>query len=736
MKDETNPNTASIPLDPYKVLGIPRSATAAERELRCSKLVLEGLPPGFSQSAAVGRKNLIDLAKRSISNSSGDAPTSLAVPSAWLPGAVSLLQEAGEPELVEELGKEALAGRLDKAGRRDILLAMALAECDLAQDAVSRDEIALACARLNNGRDLLKQGGMPPISEVLQTEIEACLESLVAPCILEHLSVPLEAPHAQVREEAIQVLQSFFDYGPAEILGGDPNQVDTSTSIYMSSVQKRLTAEEVVDLIPWLDVAQAYQKARSLDASAKFSPANVIRKSLNPQMPAELAWFSPTTFHNAAVAHIVVGFLKRKPQLVAKAEKLLDLAELSDDAVRVERAMCRLLLGDPTQALEVLFFTPRSAKSTVLPSSFKSDPFLKGGKVKNRSGTTLSTAIRSRDEVLDFIKQNSPQQGEGEEGLLPGLCLFAEKWMKLVGFQRFRDTADSFYLSTQLAPYFESHSVQSFINRRDRNPDLLDDNFAPFQRVRVTVASMASFLSGALERNIRSMRTKPSTSAPTLQAEPLQIQNGNQEEEGLVKTESTSGRILRLPLVVRQTIALAVVVVLVSGASIASKAPQKLQGMIKKGAMQQMKADVSKTTKPVEVQEELQSPTILTLYSADKLIRDWQMAKAIGMGPWHDVSGMKLMLLDPMLTDWSRRVKHAEKLGCSWKYTLEDLTVSRVDQEPGSPLATVTASIAEVGELLDSNDALVEQYSDKYVVQYTAVRSRDAWRLSTCKIIK
>eukprot|EP00963_Diacronema_lutheri_P013840 scaffold2844_cov326-Pavlova_lutheri.AAC.11 len=645
--------------------------------------------------------------------------------------------QAGEPELVDELGREALAGKLDKAGRRDVLLAMALAECDLAQDAVSRDEIALACARLNNGRDLLKQGGMPPVSEVLQREIEACLESLVAPCILEHLSVPLEAPHAQVREEAIQVLQSFFDYGPAEILGGDPNQVDTSTSIYMSSVQKRLTAGEVVELIPWLDVAQAYQKARSLDASAKFSPANVIRKSLNPQMPAELGWFSPTTFHNAAVAHIVVGFLKRKPQLVAKAEKLLDLAELSNDAVRVERAVCRLLLGDPTEALEVLFYTPRSSKTNILPSSFKSDPFREGGTMRNRSGATLSTTIRSRDEVLDFIKQNSPQQGEGEEGLLPGLCLFAEKWLKLVGFQRFRDTADSFYLSTQLAPYFESHNVQSFIVRRDRRPDLLEDDFAPLQKVRTIVTSMVSFVSQAMERSIRSLRSRPSTSMPAVEVESGHIQDEEAGEgEDSKRPESTGGKILELPLVLRQTIALAVVVVLVSGASTVTKAPQKIQALTKKGSVLQTKPRTTTATTPAEVQEAAKSPAILTLYSADKLIRDWQMAKAIGMGPWHDVSGMKLMLLDPMLTDWSRRVKHAEKLGCSWKYTLGELTVSKVDQEPGSPLATVTASIAETGELYGSNDALLEKYDDKYKVQYTAVRSRDAWRLSTCKIIK
>lgn len=80
-------------LETRQVLGIPRQATAAEKELRCSKLVLEGLPPGFSQVATVGRENVIDLAKRTITNAGKDAPVSFDVPMAWIPGAVALLQE-------------------------------------------------------------------------------------------------------------------------------------------------------------------------------------------------------------------------------------------------------------------------------------------------------------------------------------------------------------------------------------------------------------------------------------------------------------------------------------------------------------------------------------------------------------------------------------------------------------------------------------------------------------------
>lgn len=643
-------------------------------------------------------------------------------------------EQAGEPELVRELGNEALLSKLERAGKRDVLLAMALAECDLAQDAVTKDEIALACARLNNARDLLQQGGMPPISDILQGEIETCLESLVAPCILEHLSVPLEAPHSKLRMEALQVLKSFFDYGPAEVLGGDPNQVETSTSIYMSSIQKRLTAQEMVDLVPWMDVVQAYQKARSLDVSAKFSPSNVVRKSLNPQMPDELEWFSPTTFHNAAVAHIVVGFLKQNPILIAKAEKILDMACLSHDAVRVEKAVCKLLLADANGALEVLFFPSRKSRAATLPSSFKPDAFKRNGSGQSNASTSLSTSLKSRDEVLEFIKQNSPQNGEGEEGLLPGLCLFVEKWLKLVGYQRFRDTAEGVMVPAQLSPYFESRRVQRFIVRRESRPDLLDENFAPLQAVASVLVASGSLVSRLVEEGRR--RLGPAVLSVVRKAHEGSAFNKRGEMKEASGNSAALVSLLALPLVVRQGIALAVLVSIISAVGAVMKPHFKVKPVVK-GAVEVEKSPPAKTSIPViKVEEAPKSSSILTVYSAGKLINDWQVAKALGMGPWHDVSGIKLMLLDPMLTDWLRRVKHAEGLGCSWKYNLEKLTVIKVDQEPGSPVATVTASLEETGELHDSKDNVLEKYKDKYVVMYTAVRSKGTWNLSACKIVK
>lgn len=69
-----------------------------------------------------------------------------------VPGALSVLQEAGETEVVLQIGENLLKERLPKSFKQDVLLATALAYVDL-----SRDAMALSPPDFIRGCELLER---------------------------------------------------------------------------------------------------------------------------------------------------------------------------------------------------------------------------------------------------------------------------------------------------------------------------------------------------------------------------------------------------------------------------------------------------------------------------------------------------------------------------------------------------------------------------------------------------
>lgn len=73
----------------------------------------------------------------------------------WLiqvPGALTLLQESGETEVVLQIGEILLKERLPKSFKQDVVLAMSLAYVDL-----SRDAMALSPPDFIKGSELLER---------------------------------------------------------------------------------------------------------------------------------------------------------------------------------------------------------------------------------------------------------------------------------------------------------------------------------------------------------------------------------------------------------------------------------------------------------------------------------------------------------------------------------------------------------------------------------------------------
>ncbi|MGH2413594.1 MAG: IMS domain-containing protein, partial [Microcystaceae cyanobacterium] len=119
-------------------------------------------------------------------------------------------------------------------------------------------------------------------------------------------------------------------------------------------------------------------------------------------------------------ALIARGFAQRQPHLIVQADEILRRLSKRQD-VNLEQAVCALLLG--------------------------------------QTGSASSALELSHDsETLAFIRE----QSQGAPDLLPGLCLYGERWLQSEVFSHFRDLVDR---DASLENYFANEEVQAYLEQ-------------------------------------------------------------------------------------------------------------------------------------------------------------------------------------------------------------------------------------------------------------------------------
>ncbi|CAI0382916.1 unnamed protein product [Linum tenue] len=158
----------SIPLDFYKVLGAEThflgDGIRRAYEARVSK------PPayGFSQEALISRRQILQAACETLANFNSrreynhgliddEEDTVLT----QVPGALCVLQEAGDTELVLEIGETMLKERLAKQFKQDVVLVIALAYVDMSRNAMAFNppDFIRGCDMLEKALKLLQKLG-------------------------------------------------------------------------------------------------------------------------------------------------------------------------------------------------------------------------------------------------------------------------------------------------------------------------------------------------------------------------------------------------------------------------------------------------------------------------------------------------------------------------------------------------------------------------------------------------
>ncbi|WP_016951882.1 IMS domain-containing protein [Anabaena sp. PCC 7108] len=422
-----------IPLDYYRILGLPLAASEEQLRQAYSDRIVQLPRREYSITAISSRKQLIEEAYVVLSdskersaynhqylahaydpdrssvtlgsenraqnnNTKPDTQSlSIEIDPEELVGALLILQELGEYELVLKLGRPYLVNKNRTVGVTvgnrlaneefftspelpDIILTVALACLELGREQWQQGHYENAAISLETGEELLLREGIFPS---VQREIAADLCKLRPYRILELLALPQEK--TKERRQGLGLLQGILeDRGGMDGNGNDQSGLNIDDFLrFIQQLRNHLTVAE---------------QHKLFEAESK--------------RPSAVATYL------AVYALIARGFTQRQPALIRQAKQMLIRLGKRQD-VHLEQSLCALLLGQTEEATRVL-------------------------------------ELSQEYEALAIIREKSQDSPD----LLPGLCLYGELWLQQEVFPHFRDLVRQ---QASLKDYFADQQVQAYL---------------------------------------------------------------------------------------------------------------------------------------------------------------------------------------------------------------------------------------------------------------------------------
>ncbi|KAG2452619.1 hypothetical protein HYH02_002856 [Chlamydomonas schloesseri] len=526
----TSAEHVSVAVDYYRLLHVPRVSRPDAIRKAYENLVKQPPAAAYSADTLFARAVLLKAAAESLTDPdlrrSYDAKlaaghTALRVSQQDLPGALVVLQEIGEYQLVLDLGLRWLEVNGGQPDAGDVAAAVALAYCDRASErltsqlqppppsalpgpdgaAVPHTHVSAvlpACDDLDAALSKLRRYGM---AQQLQQQIVSALRDLAPEYACELAALPLGAETAARRAKGVALMRGVLraaatvaaatakpeaaadDSDEDEV---DPRSVLAAARRMLTRSRDVLTCSEQVALLPdalrgsgvvptsdalydgalarlvdgfrngWPhSVHEADQLLAKLEAQqaraaairreqAELAAAAAARRAMYSGPAAANGPTLYTNYNNPAVNGIGAGAPPPPPPMpmvprgdgqhamtasvaahvhsTAMAEHAARSAAggaggASDggahaNGVALERAVCAILLGDYTTAVERL----------------------------GLDTTAAAAAAPETEQLRDFVLAHSPS-GRGD--LRPGLRALATRWLEGVALASFRDTAGS-----------------------------------------------------------------------------------------------------------------------------------------------------------------------------------------------------------------------------------------------------------------------------------------------------
>ncbi|CAK8569678.1 unnamed protein product [Lathyrus sativus] len=701
----------SLPLDLYKILGAEThflgDGIRRAYEAKFSK------PPqyAFSNEALVSRRQILQAAcetladpasrreyNQSLVDDDEDSSILTEIPFDKVPGALCVLQEAGEMELVLRIGGGLLRERLPKTFKQDVVLAMALAYVDISRDAMalSPSDFIVACEMLERALKLLQEEGASSLAPDLQTQIDETLEEITPRCVLELLALPLDDEHRARREEGLQGVRNILwavGGGGAAAIAGSFTRED-----FMNEAFLHMKAAEQVELF----VA---------------TPSNIPAESFEA--------------YGVALALVAQAFVGKKPHLIQDADNLFN--QLQQTKVTNIRNAPSLYTPMEMEKREVDFALERGLCALLVGELDQCRSWL---------GLDSDSSPYRNPSIIDFIMENA--KGDDEDSDLPGLCKLLETWLMEVVFPRFRDTKDT---SFKLGDYYDDPTVLSYLEKlegADRSPLAAAAAIAKIGAEATAVighvqASAIKALkrvfpvspndkilthleNGEKDHSSLSENDDPlifSDQDTPVDVEVSGIKNTAEINDGKFITDEIKNASVKI-----MCAGVVIGLVTLAGLKILPARPilQKVSGSV-------IASDTINLA-PVGDEELVEQLPKMNARVAEALVRKWQHIKSQAFGPDHCLVSLQDVLDGEMLKIWTDRAAEIAELGWSYDYNLEDLNIDSVTISQNGRRAVVETTLKESIHLTAAGHPQHDASNSRiYTTRYEMSYSGSGWKI-------
>ncbi len=781
-----------IPLDYYRILGLPIQATAEQLQQAHRDRTLQLPRREYSQAAIQARKALLDEAyevlstpskrqtydaaflsdaydldipsnadesssgvngngdpavdQRSIAEaltqfSTGSSPSNLdpytptvEIQDDQFVGALLILLELGEYELVLRLGRPFLSSgslSLDDGRYGDPTIVLA--------DIVLT--IAIACLEL--GREQWQQGQYEHAAESLETGQDLLLNEGVFPALRGEIQADL------------------FKLRPYRIL--ELLSLSEMSANYTVEHRKGLALlQDMIQERSGIDGAGDDQSGLSIDDFLRF--IQQLRSYLTTDeqqvlFEEEARRPSAVAVYLAVYALIARGFAQREPALIRRAKLMLLRLGTRQD-MYLEQSICALLLGQTEEANRAL-------------------------------------ELSHEYDSLAFIQEHSHESPD----LLPGLCLYAERWLQHEVFPHFRDLV---HQQASLKDYFADEQVQAYLEELPNEPVAHNWSGSAAQSATLHTENSSNGHHDTSVGSTRSQTAESSygassshrggTATATLETQSGHLgdngastmpaaerisqppSNGHNGHNGAKNMKSgvngatmpregvpnspdalrrkvdrkaapsptgkpvaTSlnraprGRQLRIDRLLF-LVAIGFVGIIGLGTAItrisqAFLAEEESASITELGSVNEFRAIASEWVATQQPSSAI-TQTALNETVAQDIVASWLNAKAQALGSTYEIAALEQILANPVLGQQQARSQELQQTGQYWQYQHEIDDVELVFDEETPNIATIQAVVREVAELYDADtEEVVDGYDSTVQVEYDLTRQDGQWRI-------
>ncbi|XP_060199777.1 protein ACCUMULATION AND REPLICATION OF CHLOROPLASTS 6, chloroplastic [Lycium barbarum] len=708
----------SMPIDFYKVLGAEVHFLADGIRRSYDARITKPPQYGYSQEALIGRRQILQAACETLADSTSRREynqglaqhefDTILTPVPWdkIPGALCVLQEAGETEVVLQVGESLLKERLPKSFKQDVVLAMALAYVDHSRDAMalSPPDFVKGCELLERALKLLQEEGASNLALDLQSQIDETLEEINPRYVLEILAFPLGDEYRMKRAEGLQgvrnILWAVGGGGAAAISGGFTRED------FMNEAFLRMTAAEQVDLF----VA---------------TPSNIPAESFE--------------VYGVALALVAQAFVGKKPHLIQDADNLFQQLQqtkvtaygssVSVYTVRenreidfaLERGLCSLLVGEVDEC--------RSWLGLDSENSPYRDP-----------------------SIVTFVAEHSKDDNESD--LLPGLCKLLETWLMEVVFPRFRETED---ITFRLGDYYDDPTVLRYLERLEGGGASPLAAAAAIARIGAEATAVLDsvkasaiqalqkvFPAGDGEGSVRRYGDNEMNGFDM--AKPFEDPGELRDQNNFIMSVEDPGRIsseYQEQYSITDKIKDASVKIMCAGVAVGFLTLVGLKlSSVRHGSSVQHNATNSAIASDVInvdaslVENPLDVPR-MDARLAESIVRKWQNIKSQSLGTDHCLNKLSEVLDGQMLKIWTDRATEIAQHGWFWEYKLLNLSIDSVTVSADGRRATVEATLEESASLTDvAHPEHNDSYSTTYTTRYDMSWANSGWKIVEGAVLK